>query len=338
MEQPAPRMHIPIDSITYEQWKELRAPYIGASDVGALLAWFESWPASDAPWGSALRIYHRIGGSLDYDEEEFLLDQYAPAECGREFEDGIGRMYAKRFPEMEVEGKSPTWQHPTIDWLVATPDLLVVHPERGPGVAQFKLATSNGRKKWANGLPLYVEAQVQLEMEVMGREWAHVFAVVDATTKCFYVERSADYFQRIVEAGEHFRAALQAGDVAAFVDGSDDVTRTLKETEPEELKDGETLLSSEVSARLETYEKLMEERRGLDGQLAEIKNSIRHEMAEHRIGFSHEDAMGGGWSVSYKAPATPRLNTKKLKEEHPEIWEACAEPSSRRLTIRRRKP
>lgn len=338
MKRKPAKVHIPFD-VTYEQWKELRAPYIGASDVGAILAWFEDWPKEDQPWGSAFRIYHRIVGSLEYDQEEFEIDQYCPAECGREFEDGIARMYEKRYPELEIGGKAPTYQHPEIDYLVATPDYLVAHPERGEGVAQFKLVTSNGRKKWEGGLPRYVEAQVQLEMEVMDRSWGHVFAVVDATTRCFYLERDRKYFERIVEACEHLQDTIKRRDPKSLIDGSDDVTRTLKETEPTQLREGENLLSSECSQNMERYETIMIERRKLDQELNEIKNRIRSEMSDHEKGFIEGPAdLGEGWGVSYKSPTSPRLNSKKVKEEHPEIFDACSEPSSRRLIIRRRKP
>lgn len=140
----------------YEQdspeWHEARRNGIGASEVAAILGL--------SPWQTPLQVYRaKMGVPNEIDEDL--------AYFGHALEAPIAQWIRDKHPEVGpvepgISARSVEWP-----WLTATPDRLagdvgLVYP------IEIKTSSAFSKDKWADGVPLYYEAQVQTQLAVLG--------------------------------------------------------------------------------------------------------------------------------------------------------------------------
>lgn len=121
-------------------------------------------------------------------------------EIGNELEEGIGRIYVRK-TGYEV-AHFGTVVHPLYPWMMATPDLAVRGERR---LAQIKLVGSWMAHHWDGGVPEYVEAQCQHEMEVCDADACDVVALIGGTDlRILPLERDKDLGADLVEVCHAF--------------------------------------------------------------------------------------------------------------------------------------
>lgn len=146
-----------------EAWKVERANGIGGSDAPQILGL--------SPFGGPARV---AASKLGYHAEDVESELH---EWGHYVEEPlIQRFYA----ETGIEGKRSGWMYRSEDdatpWLQATVDGVLLDPSLRGGI-QCKLAVYSA-EAWDDGVPDYVEAQVQHEMAVMGWDFVYVLALL----------------------------------------------------------------------------------------------------------------------------------------------------------------
>ena len=316
-----PRLLIP-ESIPYEEWKERRRGLIGASDAGAIMAWAESWPASDRPYGSALSVAHRLISGAGFDSREPQWGVRAPAEMGRLFEDSLWEMYQARSPHVEDLGKPGTYQNPSLDRIVATPDRIVRDPTRPEGLqrglVQIKMVFSTGAAKWKRrgevAIPAGVVAQMMQEMAVCGWASFNDCAVfIDSEPHVIRVEWCQSYWGRLADALQRFFHVVDnPEELPSLIDGSQDAAGVVEERSKE--RDEDIDLGQEWPGILERIEELKESKKQLDFDIRELETRLKSELGGASVGWCD------GWRVTCRAQERRTLDGTKLKKEDPETW------------------
>lgn len=138
------------------EWAAARRTFIGASDAPAVLGL--------SPWRTALDVWAEKVGLIDGSPPTLAT------ELGHELEDLIARKWSEANPDADVRHAQLTVRHPDLPWLAASTDREV----GTTGLLECKLVGGRQADKWVDGVPLYVQAQAQIQLVVTGREWVDV--------------------------------------------------------------------------------------------------------------------------------------------------------------------
>jgi YqaJ-like viral recombinase domain len=156
-----------------EQWLMLRRRDVTASVIGALVA--------PHPFVTPFELWLEKSGKLVADRQETR-----PMERGRELEPIALKRIQKEFPTATVisnfDFREIRYWRDSEQRIGATPDCMVVDPERGLGVVQIKsIDPSTFRRTWqpegSNGPidpPLWIALQALTEMRLAQANWAAV--------------------------------------------------------------------------------------------------------------------------------------------------------------------
>ena len=115
------------------------------------------------------------------------------------------------------------------------------------------------------------------------------------------------------------------------MDGSDSAGNVLKLLYPESIADTSVELPSEAKELILNRDALKRQVKELEFLVADAENKLKAMLGESETGRI------GDYLVTWKTVTSNRVNTKKLKEEHLDIYrECCKESSYRRFSIKRR--
>lgn len=140
-----------------DEWHELRAQTLGASDVAAVLGLSE--------WGTPLSVYMQKKG----------VRSEIPANLayfGHALEPVIADWIEHEHPEVGTvldgfSARSKKWP-----WLAATLDRSAVHYDEEVIPIELKTSSAFSRDKWEDGVPYVYQVQVQTQMAVVGAPYA----------------------------------------------------------------------------------------------------------------------------------------------------------------------
>lgn len=188
--------------------------------------------------------------------------------------------------EDEVEHGHPLtrrdelFTHPQVPWAMASPDF-----ERRDGTL-VETKTSSG-KRWDDGLPRDVEAQVQWQMGVMGRKAGHVAVLrYGQQLDCYDIDARPDDFAGMLLIAEDFMRRLKDG--GPFSETKESINRAYRGDGAEMIADE----SLEVAVR--DY---------LEAKAEALAAYQRKDSAELLIKQRMGEAtglIGAGWKITWK--------------------------------------
>lgn len=174
---------IPADP-TDPAWIEARRTFIGASDAPAVLG-ISPWATPLDVWADKLNVGTRFAGNLATD-------------MGHALEDMIAREWLRLHPGWTMKDPKLTIRHPVHSHIAASMDREVYPPESvydegGTAARCFQLVECKyvgptTAWQWANGVPVYVQAQAQVQMAVTGARRCHVAALIVDYGPKFYTQ------------------------------------------------------------------------------------------------------------------------------------------------------
>lgn len=141
-------------------WHQARRTFIGASDAPKILGL--------SPWGNALDVWAEKHGLIPPTDPTLATD------LGHELEDLIARRWVAAAPGRGVLNPRTTVRHPDIAHIAASIDRRTLHGE----LLECKYVGPTTAREWADGPPLHVHVQVQVQMAVTGAPRAHVCALI----------------------------------------------------------------------------------------------------------------------------------------------------------------
>ncbi len=154
-----------------EQWHELRAKDVTASNIAALFG--------EYPYFGRLGLWEmKTGRAPDVATTSRAMRR------GHAFETLALQELAEMRPEWRVQGLDDRYYfRDPVHRIGATPDGLVICPERGLGVVQVKSAVTLSKSKWLDEnrepyCPTWVALQALTEAKLTGASWAVVVVIV----------------------------------------------------------------------------------------------------------------------------------------------------------------
>jgi putative phage-type endonuclease len=149
-------------------------------------------------------------------------------------------------------------------------------------------AKASRAKRWDDGLPQDVEAQVRWQMGVAGFPRAHVALLRSGTElQCFDVEHDAATFDGLVDIAADFRARLEAG--GPFAESLDSLKRRYPADDGTEL-----IADQDIEQAVTTLLALRAHRKETTAQEEVLETAIKTRMAEATR------LVGRGWHATWK--------------------------------------
>lgn len=303
---------ISIKNMSKEEWLRLRKEGIGGSDAGAICGL--------NPYSSPMKIY------LDKtDEAGEHLDNEA-MRVGRDLEEYV----AKRF--MEDTGKKVrrsnymyfSEEHP---FMLADIDRMVV----GENAAlECKTANIYQADKWKDGsVPESYFIQCQHYMAVLGMDAIYIAVLIMGKEFLWCkLERDQSLIDDLIQIEEHFWNHYIIPRVMPEPDGSKVCDEILEKYFHTSVKDSEIALIGfdEKLGRREEVNSLIEK---LETEKKQIEQEIKMYMQHN------EQAASDRYRVSWKQVSFERLDSKRMKQEQPELYRQFLNISSyRRFTVK----
>lgn len=317
--RPALRL-VETKSLSREDWLEVRKNGIGGSDAAAAVGL--------SPYMSPLELWLTKTGRDANLPRPDPQDTSEPIYWGTLLEPIVAASYTKQTGN-KVRRVNAVLQHPTIPFMLANVDREVVGC-CDVQLLECKTAGEFGARLWRDGVPEYVQLQVQHQLAVTGRQAADVAVLIcGQKLEVHRVARDDALIARLIELEAAFWRFVET-DTPPPADGSDSADRALRCLYPGaggtvDFTDDRRL--SSVFADLVAVRADIEARQEVE---ARLKQTIAQAMAEaDRAEFETG-------SISYKRSKDGTgVDLKRLLADHPHFATqyAITKSGSRRFLV-----
>ncbi len=298
--------------ITHEEWLELRKQGIGGSDAGAVCGL--------DPYSSPMKVFRDKTGGTTVE---------AGSEAVRQGHDLEGYV-AGRF--MEATGKKVRrsnfmYCHEGYPFMIADVDRLVAGEDAG---LECKTANAYNADKWKDGkIPLHYVVQCYHYMAVTGKKAWYIAALILGMDFVYYrLEWDDVLISQLVETEKNFWLHYVEAGRMPGPDGSACCNEVLQQYY-HTAKKGSAMELHGLEEKLTRREEILAQIEGLKREQGKIEQEVKMQMKEH------ETAVSGKYRISWGNVDTARFDTKKFKEDEPELYQRYAKvSSSRRFQIR----
>ncbi|KYG89026.1 hypothetical protein A0U40_13445 [[Bacillus] sp. KCTC 13219] len=294
------------------EWLQLRKSGIGGSDAAVILG-FNNYK-------SAFQLY--IEKTSDFVEEidnEFIY-------WGNKLEDMVAEEFALRTGK-RVQRVNRMLRHPKHLFMTANLDRRVVGEK---AILECKTTSAFNQNAWdGEDVPAAYICQLQHYLAVTGYEIAYIAVLIGGNNFIWKeVKRDDEFIALMIEREKDFWENHVLANVPPAIDGSVSASELLAKMYPQD--DGSAIMLDEQSNTLiEAIESLKAEEKTLELQRKEYENQLKMTLGDAAEGLSKR------FKVTHKTIVTNRLDSKRLKEEQPTVYEKYIKESiSRRLSIK----
>lgn len=305
-----------------EQWLEIRQGGIGSSDAAAALGL--------NPYQSRLALWMQKTGRGNLLSPIDPQDDQTPLYWGTLLEPIVAAHYTRRTGH-RVRRINAVLQHPLHPWMWANIDREVMG---APDVQllECKTAGIQGARLWRDGVPEYVQLQVQHQLAVTGKQAADVAVLLGGQElEIHRIERDEELIVQLITLEREFWGYVER-DQEPPADGSESADQALRALYPQDA--GRTLDLRQDLVMGAVFSDLVAVRQVLEVQTAlqeQLKQAI-----QQRMGDASRALFDGG-EVSFKrSKDSSGLDIATLQKKEPGTVKAytVTKPGSRRFLVR----
>ncbi|MCK5874224.1 MAG: YqaJ viral recombinase family protein [Alcanivoracaceae bacterium] len=305
-QRPALRL-VSTKGMSREDWLRIRKQGIGASDAAAA--------CGISPYQSQLELWMiKTGRDQDLPKPD-PDDMSSPMYWGNVLEPIVAEHYSRKTGN-KVRRINAVLQHPDPDkhWMLANLDYTVVGND-DVQILECKTAGEFGSRLWRDGVPEYIQCQVQHQLAVTGKQSADVSVLLcGQDLQVFRIDRDEEVISRLIELERQFWHYVET-ETPPPADGSDSAGRVLQALYP---RDAGTVMDlSEDLSLCGDFDELVDIRERLS-RLEQRESSLKQRIQE-TMGDASKAVFPSG-EVSWKrSQDSTVLDSKKLLLEHPEL-------------------
>lgn len=291
----------------HSEWLKWRKKGIGGSDAAAI--------AGLNPWKSPIAVYlEKIGETEPIEDNERMR-------IGRDLEDYV----AKRFVEatgMKVRRRNAILQHSEYPFMLANVDRLIVGKKEG---LECKVTNSYAKKEWEDEIPIYYEIQCHHYMAVTGYK-AWWIACLIGNERFVYkrIERDEEVIKNLIKIERDFWENYVIPRQMPAPDGSDAATEIIKKMYPNSNPEQVIKLPKSYESKLQRLDEIKELISKLDKEKKQLEQEIQVKMGENEI------AIIGDRRVTWKTIHSNRFDSKRFKQDHPDLYKKYTNETSYR--------
>lgn len=301
-----------VKDLSREEWLEYRQLGIGGSDAAAACGL--------SKWKSPAQLY--LDKTTRVEKKESESEHLRQ---GRDFEDYVARRFCEATGK-KVRRDNYMMSDSDYPFLIADIDRRVVGED---AILECKTASPYVKDKWADGqIPIEYELQCLHYMSVTGVRKCYIACLIFGQD---FIIREVDWDDETIEMLrakeiEFWNEYVEKG-VMPEPDGSSAYDDALKKRFKGGLEESIDLDTDKHAYDLYLYNK--ERIKELEEYNKQFEQEIKLAMGDNNFGESKY------FNVTYKPSKSVRLDTKRIKEEAPEIYEKYGkETESRRFLIK----
>lgn len=284
------------------QWLEVRKGGIGSSDAAAAVGL--------SPYKSRLELWlEKTGRAAANDDHQGMDD---PRFWGTLLEPYVAVAYQQK-TDNKVRKVNAVLQHPTFPFMLANIDREVVG-SADVQILECKTAGEFGSRLWKDGVPEYVQLQVQHQLAVTGKDAADVAVLLcGQKLEVHRIERDEEVISRLVVLESQFWEYVVT-DTPPPADGSESAARALRHL----YQGNDTTLDFTGNAELgNTFNALAD----LDQEIAAKERDAERlkQTIQHAMGDASKAVFPNGVVSFKRAKDGSRIDTKALVAAHPDI-------------------
>ena len=302
------------------QWLEVRKGGVGSSDAAAAVGL--------SPYKSRLELWlEKTGRAAANDDHQGMDD---PRFWGTLLEPYVAVAYQQK-TDHKVRKVNAVLQHPTFPFMLANIDREVVG-SADVQILECKTAGEFGSRLWRDGVPEYVQLQVQHQLAVTGKGAADVAVLLcGQKLEVHRIERDEEVISRLVVLESQFWEYVVT-DTPPPADGSESAARALRHL----YQGNDTTLDFTGNAELgNTFDALAD----LDQEIAAKERDAERlkQAIQQAMGDASKAAFANGVVTFKRAKDGSRLDMKALAAVYPDIAAryTVTTPGSRRFLLSR---
>lgn len=293
-------------------WLRLRQSGIGGSDAAAVLG-LNKWRSPLDVWSD------KVTAVQDSEAGE-------AAYWGMVLEDVVAKEFAAR-TGLSVRRRNFMLRSIANPYMLANIDREIVGEAVG---LECKTASAYRREEWSGEeIPVEYIVQCQHYMAVTGYAAWWIAVLIGGNTFVYKrIERDEEIIAMLLEQEGRFWRDYVVPKVMPPADGSEACTKALGELYP--YSNGASVdLDSESETLLTKRQRLKERLEALDKEINAIDNTIKAKLGEAESGRAK------GFLVKWPSVTANRVDSKLLKSDYPDVYQACLKESvSRRFSVK----
>lgn len=304
---------ISVKNMSEYEWLEERNKGVGGSDASIVLGLNK--------YKSAFQLWHEKTGKTQLEQ----LDNEA-IHWGNILEDVVAKEF-ERVTGKKVRKDNHMYSHSEYPFMRANLDRVVVG-ERA--ILECKTANSRLSEAWKDDeIPSAYFLQVQHYLAVMEYEKAYIAVLIGGQKFVWKeIKRDEELIQMIISAESKFWNDHVLKDIAPEIDGSDAASKYLSERFAD-TDDTTKELSIDYEKDIAYRDDLKRNIKELQKEERLIENKLKVALGTSEVGIS------GKYRIKWTPITTGRVDSQRLKEEKPEVYQAfLKETQSRRLNIK----
>ena len=292
-------------------WLKYRKKGITGTDAGAICGL--------NPYSSAFQIYQdKITDEIEEFDNESMRQ-------GRDLEEYVARRFSEE-TGLKVRRANAIFQNEENPFMLADFDRLIVGQKAG---LECKTVSPYSSDKWNDGnIPLHYQMQVQHYLAVSGFDCWYIAAVIFGREFLIRkIERDEELINYLIDIERGFWYNNVLAGIMPEPDGSDNCSEMIAKMYFKGQENKTIKLSGykEILDRRADLDKLIKK---MEKEKKEIDQKIKMEMQDATV------ALEAGYKISWSNFEQNKLDTKKLKEEKPDIYkEYCKSSTNIRFTV-----
>ena len=293
-------------NMSKDDWLIQRKKGIGGSDAASI---FEL-----SLYKSLVNLYVDKTSDEIYEEDEIRL------KIGNEFKNFIAKEFS-RITGKRVRNINGILRNDNYPFAIANIDKGVVGEK---AFLECKVNNFYSKKDWKKEPPLHYQIQCHHYMAVTGATHCYIAAIIGFDDIVIHkIERDEEIISSLMKQEEGFWNEYVLGNKTPAPDGSEKYSKYLK-SKYKETKD-ESLILFMMEDKLSRYDEVAGLIKELETEKKAIEQYIQNEMKEYEIAFV------GDRKITWKSQCRNSLDTKRLKEKHPEIAEQYMKTTTSRV-------
>lgn len=274
-----------------DEWKALRARYIGGSDAASVVG-LNPFKSAYALWAEKTGKTPPFEGNLATEVGTYLEEFVA-----KKFAEVTGKRVRRNNRSM-INDKYP--------WAIANIDREIVGED---AVLEIKTTSEMNMRKFKNGeYPGNYYCQIMHYLAVTGKEKGYLAVLIgNREFKWFVIERDEDEINALMQAEERMYNCIKS-DLAPAPDGTQSTTDTISTIYPE---------STAESVNLFWYDSKLEQYLAIGKQIKELKE-LQDEFANDVKAFMCESGKGESdrFKVSWVSSVRKTFDAEKFAEDN----------------------
>ena len=293
------------------EWLRYRKQGLTGTDAGAITGM--------NPYVSAFQIYQdKISDEIEERDNESMRQ-------GRDLEEYVARRFTEETGK-KVRNANAIYQSEEYPFMLADFDRLIVGEKSG---LECKTVNAYSADKWKDGeIPLHYQMQVQHYLAVSGYDSWYIAALIFGKEFLIRkIERDEELIQNLITIEKRFWEQNVLARVAPQPDGSKAYSDMLGKLYTGDKNQSVQLFGiQEELKRRDEIEELLEK---LNQEKTVIEQNIKVQMKDAVY------AESGDYAISWVPSVQHRIDTTRLKEEQPEVYQKYLKDiSSRRFQVK----